>query len=96
MGKVLSGEGFEGFKIVHGRSNRQWGDEKVAEKKLNEMLGEKAYNKKLLSVAQAEKAIGKENKSDISYLIIKPEGAPTLVQDTDNREAISSISADDF
>jgi len=96
MGKVLSGEGFVGFKIVHGQSNRQWGDDKVAEKKLNEMLGEKAYNKKLLSVAQAEKVIGKENKSDISYLIVKPEGAPTFVQDTDNREAISSITSDDF
>ena len=95
--RVLNGEGFEGFKLVRGRSNRKWSDEKEAEKKLNDLLGEtKSYNKKLLSVAQAEKALGKDKKDEISDIIAKPEGAPTLVADTDNREAISFVSADDF
>jgi len=49
-----------------------------------------------LTAPAAEKVLGKENKGEISHLIVKPEGAPTLVPDTDNREAISSVSADDF
>jgi len=95
--RVLNGEGFEGFMIVRGRSNRKWGDEKEAEKKLNNLLGKtKSYNKKLLSVAQAEKVLGKDKKDEISDLIVKPEGAPALVPDTDKREAVSFVSADDF
>ena len=95
--RVLNGEGFDGFKVIHGRSNRKWGDEKEAEKKLNRLLGKRlSYNKKLLSVAQAEKALGKDKKDKISDLIVTPEGAPTLVPDTDPREAISFVSADDF
>jgi hypothetical protein len=95
--RVLNGEGFEGFKMVRGRSNRKWSDEKEAEKILNNLLGKtKSYNKKLLSVAQAEKALGKDKKDKITDLIVKPEGAPALVPDTDKREAISFVSADDF
>jgi hypothetical protein len=83
--------------MVRGRSNRKWSDEKEAEKILNNLLGKtKSYNKKLLSVAQAEKALGKDKKDKITDLIVKPEGAPALVPDTDKREAISFVSADDF
>jgi hypothetical protein len=94
--RVLNGEGFDGFKIVRGRSNRKWSDEKEAEKILKKLLKDKAYSKKLLTAPAAEKVLGKENKGEISHLIVKPEGAPTLVADTDNREAISFVSADDF
>jgi len=95
--RVLNGEGFDGFKIVHGRSTRKWSDEDAAEKKLKRLLGAaNAYTKKVLSPAQAEKALGKEKKNKIATLIVKPEGAPTLVSSTDNREAISTVSAADF
>ena len=94
--RIEKGEVFDGFKIVHGRSNRKWSDEKEAEKILKKLLKDKAYSKKLLTAPAAEKVLGKENKGEISHLIVKPEGAPTLVPDTDNREAISSVSADDF
>ncbi len=94
--RIEKGEVFDGFKIVHGRSNRKWSDEKEAEKILKKLLKDEAYSKKLLTAPAAEKVLGKENKGEISHLIVKPEGAPTLVPDTDNREAISSVSADDF
>ena len=93
--RVLNGEGFEGFKMVRGRSNRKWSDEKEAEKILKKLLKDKAYSKKLLTAPAAEKVLGKENKGEISHLIVKPEGAPALVPDTDKREAISFVSADD-
>ena len=46
-----------GYKLVSKRGTRQWVDEKAAE----ELLGDKAFEKKLISVAQAEKLIGKKN-----------------------------------
>jgi hypothetical protein len=94
--RVLNGEGFDGFKMVRGRSNRKWSDEKEAEKILKKLLKDKAYSKKLLTAPAAEKVLGKENKGEISHLIVKPEGAPALVADTDKREAVSFVSADDF
>ena len=95
--RMLQGHAFEGFKLVAGRSNRKWNDEAKAEKKLNALLGKtKSYTKKLLSVSQAEKALGKDNKKKIENLIVKPKGAPTLVPDTDKREALSFVTSDDF
>ena len=95
--KLESGEPFSGFKLVHGRATRKWTDEAEAEKKLVKLLGKKeAYTQKLLSVAQAEKALGKENKDKIQDLITKPDGALTLVPDTDPREPVSLLTVNDF
>jgi len=62
---------------------------------LIELLGNAAYTQKLLSPAQAEKALGKSQVSKIAEFITKPEGAPTLVTSDDPRPAIG-ISANDF
>lgn len=95
--RIMDGKEFKGYKIVSGRSLRQWTNEQDAESKLIELLGDNAHTKKLISVAQAEKVIGKKNLDQIADLICKPEGKPTLVADTDNRQALGSgVSADDF
>lgn len=46
-----------GFKLVAGRAMRRWVDEDQAEAWLEPVLADDAYKKKLLSVAQAEKAL---------------------------------------
>lgn len=96
MNKLLSGDKFEGFKIVHGRSNRKWADEAEAEKILIELLRDNAYVKKIISAPQAEKALGKVKAKEIQSLIVKPLGAPTLVSDQDQREEVVTITANDF
>jgi hypothetical protein len=95
--KLENNETFNGWKLVAGRSNRKWADELDAEKKLKRLLGvKKAYTKKLLSVAQAEKALGKE-KTKIENMIVRPEGKHVLVPEEDARPAIAiGITADDF
>jgi hypothetical protein len=96
LGQIETGDGFPGYKIVAGRSNRKWEDELVAEKTLRGYIGDQAYNKKLKSPTQAEKVLGKE-KSKIKDLIIKPQGKPVLVPESDKREPIHlGITADDF
>jgi RecB family exonuclease len=94
--RLYQGQIFKGWKLVHGRSVRQWANETVAEKTLRAYLGEGAYTKKLLSPAQAEKALRKEDKKKIVELVVKPEGKPVLVPDDDARAPIQLTTASDF
>ena len=93
-GRIVDGAGFDGFKIVEGRSVRRWGNEQEAVATLVNLLGDEAYTKKLISPAQAEKTLGKKKKVAIEGLIIKPRGAPTLATDNDPRPSIIVSEAD--
>ena len=94
--RLEGGTGFAGFKLVEGRSLRQWANEMSAAEALEEMLGaETAYTKKLLSPSQAEKVLGKTRKAEIADLITKPTGKPTLAPESDKRPAIN-LTDDDF
>lgn len=94
---LQSGEPFDGYKLVEGRSLRQWQDEEQAQRLLaeNGYDDDKLYTKKFVSVAQAEKLIGKKNRELITDLVVKPPGKPTLVPESDKRPAIN-ITKDDF
>ena len=50
------------------------------------------FTKKLITAPQAEKLLGKKDKSIIADLIIKPEGKPTLAPESDKRPAIGDVS----
>jgi hypothetical protein len=94
--RLSNGEGFPGYKLVEGKSNRQWADDNVASEALADLIGADAcYTRKLISPAQAEKVLGKKRADEIAALITKPTGAPTLAHETDKRQAIN-ISAADF
>jgi hypothetical protein len=74
-----------GYKLVAKRGTRQWVDEKAAEK----LLGDNAYEKKLISVAQAEKLIGKKNFPQ--ELAVSVSSGNTLANEDDPRPAILNI-----
>ena len=93
--RLNSGQGFPGFKLVAGRSVRQWSSEDSAAEALKSELGDDAYTRKLLSPAQAEKVLGKAKAKAVADLIIKSEGKPTLVPESDKRPAVN-ITANDF
>jgi CRISPR/Cas system-associated exonuclease Cas4 (RecB family) len=92
---LKDGKPFPGYKLVAGRSLRQWGDESKAEQVLVDELGDKAHERKLLSPAKAEKMLGKKKADVLEGLIVKPEGKPTLAPESDKRPAVTA-SADDF
>lgn len=95
--QLLEGKAFEGYKIVEGRSLRQWSDENQAVLALTDLLGDEAYTKKLISPSQAEKALGKAKSKALQDLIVKPEGKPTLAKSDDPRKPFTtSASVDDF
>lgn len=89
-----SGKSFPGYKLVAGRSVRQWADEAGAEQTLVELLDEAAYEKKLLSVAKAEKALGKKGSGAIADLIVKPQGKPVIVREDDKRAPLGAEAGD--
>lgn len=95
--RLTNGESFPGYKIVEGRSLRQWSDEEVAQKVLleNGYDEKNLFTRKFVSVAQAEKLIGKKNRELITDLVVKPTGKPTLAPESDKRPAIN-ISDSDF
>lgn len=94
--RLLNGEGFTGYKLVAGRSSRNWGNDGDATAKLVELIGaDDAFERKLLSPAKAEKVLGKTKKQLIADLIVKSEGKPTLAHENDKRAAVN-LTVDDF
>lgn len=95
-GRLESGEGFPGYKLVAGRSSRSWKDEDDAAKELCKMIGaDRAIVTKLISPAQAEKALGAKRKGDIADMIAVKHGAASLAPESDTRPAIN-VSINDF
>lgn len=95
--RALEGDDLDGlWKIVEGRSRRQWKDEGAAAEKLGLVGLEEAeiFERKIISPNKSEKLLkavgigGKLMKSYLGTLIYKPPGKPTLVPDGDNRLAI--------
>jgi hypothetical protein len=94
--RLSNGGEFPGYKLVEGKSNRQWGNVEEAEQFLDELIGsDLAFTRKIISPAQAEKVLGKKRAGEIADLIVKPLGAPTLAPESDKRPTIN-ISASDF
>lgn len=88
-----------GFKLVEGRSLRQWEpDEEIVARCLVEvgMAQDAIYTKKLISPSQAEKALGRAKAGEIASLVVKPRGKPTLAPEHDPRPAFGSAAADLF
>lgn len=88
-----------GYKLVEGRSLRQWGpDEDLVARCLTEVGLSEAdiYTKKLISPAQAEKALGRAKAGEIADLVTKPRGKPTLAPESDPRPAFGADAADLF
>ena len=89
---IDNGLNIDGYKLVLGRANRKYIDEKEVEKVLleNGITG----IHRLLTITEIEKLLGKtEFNTLLGDLIAKPEGAPTLVPDTDKRAAWSKLTA---
>ncbi len=84
--RALEGHKWKKWKIVEGRSNRRFSDEKEAFKKVEE-AGFTPYERKPLTLTGIEELLGKKKFAELlGKLVIKPKGAPTLVPVSDERE----------
>ncbi|MFG5564209.1 DUF2800 domain-containing protein [Enterococcus faecalis] len=88
-------EEFPGWKVVAGRSNRKVSDVEG----LLMVLGAEGFEdedilkpQELKAIGQLEKVVGKKKFAELaSEFIIKPEGKPVLVAETDKRPALNSV-----
>ena len=98
LAEALKGKDWEGYKLVRGRANRKWVDEhKAMDAILEQGFGVKeVLNYKIKGIGDLEKLVGKTVFCNLD-LTIKPEGKPTLVEESDKRQAINLNSAiEDF
>lgn len=90
--RAIEGEKFEGFKLVEGRSTRAYGDESTVVAKLIEAgySEDEIFTKSLKGITALEKSLGKKVFAQVlDGCIIKPQGKPTLVANSDKRQAIT-------
>jgi len=97
--QALGGRPVPGFKVVEGRSLRTIPDQKAAIGALEKAgLSEDSYlrPRELKTISDLEKLLTKKGFNTIlGEYVVKPQGKPTLVEDTDPRPAMSSAK-DDF
>lgn len=97
--RIADGATLPRWKVVPGRSVRKVTDEgAMCERlKMNGFKEADFLETKLLGIGKLEKLVGKKAFSaDYSDLVEKPEGKPTLVPDSDPREAKGTYDEADF
>jgi hypothetical protein len=90
-----------GFKLVKSRGgNRFWTDADKAGKMLlkkTHLRENEVYEKSVVSVASLEKLLGKNNiPVEVTNLIGRPDGQPTIAPEDDKRECISLSAENEF
>ena len=92
--QAQSGVHFEGWKVVEGRSNRKYTDEKAVAFKVKD-AGFDPYEKKLLGVTAMSTLLGKKKFEELlDELIYKQPGKPALVPESDKRPAMNTAIED--
>lgn len=95
--RAMEGETFPGFKVVEGRSLRQISDQGAAMATLAKAgFPEDAYikPKELKTITDLERLLKKKGFQELlGQYVIKPQGKPTLVEDTDPRPAMSTADS---
>ena len=85
---VESGKNWNGFKLVQSKTNRKFEDEDAVIKAAFEAGYRDIFKKSLLSVSEMQKLMG-EDFSVLKKFVVKPEGHPTLVPESDKRPSIN-------
>ncbi len=93
--QALSGKNYDGYKVVEGRASRKYSDDdKVAE--AVKAAGYEPYEQKLLGITAMTSLMGKKKFDEVlGEFIVKPQGKPTLVPETDKRQPMN-VASDDF
>ena len=96
ISEALKGRKWNGYKVVEGRSNRKYTDEKMAAAVVKK-AGKDPYSEpKILGITEMTKLLGGRKKFDelLSRYVCKPQGKPTLVPESDKRKEWGSAEND--
>lgn len=93
---VNQGKHWPGLKLVAGRSVRRFLNEDEVAKTAAAAGFDDIWETKLIGITAMEKLMGKKTFNELlSNLVVKPDGKPTLVPESDKRPEISVLSAAD-
>lgn len=98
LSQALSGKQWNGYKVVEGKSNRKYTDEKKVAEAVK-AAGKNPYSEpEILGITAMTKLLGGKKKFDelLSKYVCKPQGKPTLVPMSDKRKAWTSTANEDF
>ena len=91
---AIQGKQWHGWKMVEGRSNRKYTDEDSVIQTVTG-AGYDPYEHKILGVTAMTSLLGKKRFEElIGTFILKPQGKPTLVPESDKRPAIFTAQQD--
>lgn len=92
--EALKGVNIPGYKLVEGRSTRKYTSEEDVIKAV-EGAGLDPFEKKLLSITELTKRIGKARFIElVDKYVYKPAGKPTLVEESDKRPVLNLAKLD--
>lgn len=93
---VENGKVWPGYKLVEGRSVRKYSDEiaVVAALRSRNIEDDQIFTKKIMGITALQKEIGKIVFADVvEPLLVKPQGAPTLVVESDKRPVYENLNS---
>lgn len=95
LSQALSGVRYPGYKVVEGRSARKYTNEEAVANAVNS-AGYDPYSHKVLGLTEMQKLLGKQKFTELlADYIIKPQGKPALVPESDKRPEMTT-TIDDF
>ena len=95
LSQALQGVRYPGYKVVEGRSSRKYVSEEAVAHVVN-AAGFDPYSHKVLGLTEMQKLLGREKFNELlAEYIVKPQGKPVLVPETDKRRAMNT-AIDDF
>ena len=96
LSQALAGKQWTGYKVVEGKSNRKYTDEKAVAAAVK-AIGKNPYSEpEILGITAMTKLLGGKKKFDelLSKYVCKPQGKPTLVPASDKRKAWNPAQED--
>ena len=94
LARVQAGTQIPGFKVVAGRSIRKYTDEATVAEAVKAAGYTDIWDKRLIGITAMERLMGKWAFTEtLGELVVKPEGKPTLVHESEKRPALVRVSA---
>ena len=93
--EAVDGKHWPGYKLVAGRTVRKYTSEAEVIKAATDAGYTDIYKTTLLGVGDMEKRLGRKKFSEVlGKYVVKPQGTPTLVPETDPRKPYSDAAGD--
>lgn len=94
LARAQAGTQIPGFKVVAGRSIRKYTDEAAVAEAAKAAGYSDIWDRRLIGITAMERLMGKKTFTEVlGDLVVRPEGKPTLVSESDKRPALARASA---